>query len=307
LTVLKHADDKQPQLDALAALLERSDVDARTRSRIELELTTMRAGIQGERDAAYEIDFHYAAGENHVLIHDLRLEFKERVAQIDHLILNRAFDVWACESKSFSQGVKINDHGEWSRYRPRFAQGMPSPVKQNARHVEVLRDVIEHGPIRLPRRLVTMKPTLMPIVLISNKARIDRPKSRRVAESIDGLDTVIKVERLVETINRSIDARNPVKLVTKFVGTDTIADLGRQLVNLHVPEHFDWRARFGLPSAPPRTRIAEPALAAVHRTCASCGNPVTDKVAQYALDHPERFGGDVLCWDCQRSAKRARA
>jgi hypothetical protein len=49
MTVLKQADDKQPQLDALAVLLERPDLDARTRKRIQDEIWTTRAGIQGER------------------------------------------------------------------------------------------------------------------------------------------------------------------------------------------------------------------------------------------------------------------
>jgi hypothetical protein len=26
-------------------------------------------------------------------------------------------EVWVCESKSFSQGVSINEHGEWSTWR----------------------------------------------------------------------------------------------------------------------------------------------------------------------------------------------
>jgi hypothetical protein len=43
MTVLKSADDKQPQLDALAALLERPDVDAHTRKRIQEEIWAVRA------------------------------------------------------------------------------------------------------------------------------------------------------------------------------------------------------------------------------------------------------------------------
>lgn len=73
---LKAADDKQPDLDALAALLERADVDPTTRR----EIRQIRAGIAGERDAAYEIEFHYGASRTYVTIHDLRLEVGDRVA-----------------------------------------------------------------------------------------------------------------------------------------------------------------------------------------------------------------------------------
>jgi nuclease-like protein len=309
LTVLKVADDKQREIDALQALISRSDVNPPTKKRIEEEIWRIRAGMKGEKDAAYEIDFYYAAGDNHVVIHDLRVEFKGRVAQIDHLILNRAFDIWVCESKSFSEGVKIDEHGEWYRYGGRFARGMPSPVKQNARHVDVLRDLFDSGGVQLPRRFLTMKPNLWPIVLISNKARIDRPKSKRAAAAIDGLETVIKVERLVETINRSIDTRNPVKLIAKVVGNETIADLGRQLVALHKPESIDWFTFFGIPPRPLEAAVPSSSqnVAGAHRVCSSCGSIVTDKVARYSLEHPERFGGQVLCWNCQRSKSRTRA
>ena len=61
MTVIKVADDKQPQIDSLTGLLDRPEVDARTRKKIEDETWALRAGIQGERDAAYEIDFEYAS------------------------------------------------------------------------------------------------------------------------------------------------------------------------------------------------------------------------------------------------------
>lgn len=121
MTVIKVADDRQPDIAALTALLERPDVHPRTRKRFEDEIWSVRAGIQGEREAAYE-DFHYAAGSSYAVIHDLRLEFGGRVAQIDHLLINQVLDIWVCETKAFSHVVKIDDHGEWYRYGGKFAQ-----------------------------------------------------------------------------------------------------------------------------------------------------------------------------------------
>jgi len=307
MTVLKMADDKQPHLDALQALLDRTDIDERARGRIKDEIWTLRSGIQGERDAAYEIDFHYGLGQNHAVIHDLRIEYNGRVAQIDHLIVNRAFDVWICETKSFSQGVKINDLGEWSRYGAKFATGIASPIEQNRRHVVVLEEVLRSGAIRLPRRLLSLKPTLRPVVLVSNGARIDRPKSKRARDAIDGLDTVIKVDQLVTTINRSIDTRNPLGLIAKLVGRETVHDLGRQLAGLHKPATFDWAAKFGLPSSlrpgpapvsPAGPRVADPA------TCESCGRRLSDRTVKFIIEHSDRFDGKSLCFDCQRSFRR---
>ncbi len=309
--LIKVADDKQPQIDALSALLTRPDVDAATRKPIEQEIRTVRAGAKGERDAAYEIDFHYRNRDIYMVIHDLRIEFGGRVAQIDHLLINRVLDVWVCETKAFSEGVKINEYGEWFRYGWGRAHGMASPVEQNRRHVAVLEDVFDKGPITLPRHLARLKPTLIPVVLVSNDARIDRPKGKAAAARVDGLETVIKVEQLVRTIERRFDERNVVAMVSKLVSAETIERIGRELVALHVPATTDWAAKFGLSASP---TIEQPQAAEIRSSrqqsnkpaaaCASCGREVSEKVAAYAREHADRFGGQVLCWDCQRSARR---
>lgn len=137
--LIKVADDKQPHIDAFSALLGRQDVDPATRKLIEQQIGTVRSGAKGERDAAYEIDFHYRDRENYMAIHDLRVEFSGCVAQVDHLLINRVLDVWVCETKAFSEGVKINEYGEWFRYGWGHARGMASPVEQDRRHVAVLK------------------------------------------------------------------------------------------------------------------------------------------------------------------------
>jgi hypothetical protein len=305
--LIKAADDRRPDLDALAALLSRPGVDTETRARIDGELKRLRSGLHGERDAAYEIDFHYRGQDNVMVIHDLRIEFDGRSAQIDHLILNRALDIWVCESKSFVEGVKINEYGEWYRYYGGRTYGLPSPAAQNQRHVDVLRDVFGKGAIRLPKRVVTLKPRLVSVVLVSNSAKIDRPRGRKVS-SVERLDSVFKVEQLVRMIDKDIDRRNPIALLAKIVSQDSVRDIAEQLVRLHVVSQVDWSARFGLPAEAPieDTAPSTPTPAATGRVCASCGRTVTPKVAGYSLAHPDRFGGVVLCFDCQRSRPRHR-
>lgn len=310
MTVLKHADDKQPQIDALNALLARPDVDARTRKQIDDVLWSKRLGIKGEREAAYAIDFEYASRKSYVVIHDLRLEFEGRVAQIDHLIISRILDIWLCETKFFSEGVRVTDQGHWERYGGGRTHGAESPIKQNERHVAVVRDVIDKGGIKLPGRLFTFKPRLVPVVLISNEAKLHLPKTKAARGAIDGLSSVIKVEQLVERIERTFDERNALVALARAVSVsaDDLVRLGEQFVALHRPAPIDGPERFGLPpsavSAGPKVASA---VAGTQHRCASCGAVVPDKVAQYSLDHPEKFGGEVFCWDCQHSRARRQA
>ncbi|WHZ18689.1 MAG: hypothetical protein OJF55_000838 [Rhodanobacteraceae bacterium] len=88
--LIKQADDHTEEL----AQLERAagSLKGEAAKRAEGELRLRKAGIQGEADSAYQIDFHFGQSPNRAVIHDLRLEHNGRVAQIDHLIINRRLD-----------------------------------------------------------------------------------------------------------------------------------------------------------------------------------------------------------------------
>jgi hypothetical protein len=305
---IKAADGREADLAALRGLLGRPDVDAPTRARIEREIRTIAAGVSGERDAAYEIEFHYGKRTNRVTIHDLRLEVDGRVAQIDHLIIDRLLTIWVCESKHFTEGVAVNDHGEWSRFWGGRPSGIPSPVEQNRKHIAVLRDVFDQGLVDLPRRLgVRLEPDIRSVVLVSNGARISRPRSKAAAAAA-GLDQVIKVERLKGLIDDDLDARHFTTL-RRVVSEETVQRIGRELAALHRPAPpTDWAARFGLVAVTPPATPSPTARQASKsgrgrdsgKVCASCGIAVSVGVARYAEEHADRFGGRILCMDCQR-------
>ena len=321
---VKAADDKQPQIDALTALLGRPDVSPQTRKRIEQEIWAVRAGAKGEREAAYEIEFHYRNSPNIVTIHDLRLECDGRVAQIDHLIINRIFEIWVCESKWFSEGVAINEHGEWSAYYGRGRRGIPSPIEQNKRHVRVLGDVFNKGLVKLPKRVgITMRPSVKTVVLVANTARIERPRGR-AADQVEGIQDVIKCERLFATMDESWDEKG-VAVVLTLVGKETIENLARDLVKLHTPGTWDWAAKFGLSNEPQALPLAAPVVeirtttpasfprgglreskapGAPGGVCESCAKPTSAAEVNYCRTNATRFSGKTLCFTCQRRIRR---
>src|SRR3546814_7968119 len=96
--LIKSADDQGVELQALEQRAAGKGPDA---ARAAKELRNRRAGLKGERDSAYLIDFDYASSPNWAVIHDLRLEHGSRTAQIDHLLINRWMDVYVLETKHF--------------------------------------------------------------------------------------------------------------------------------------------------------------------------------------------------------------
>ncbi len=311
--LIKAADGKSADIETLEAFLVRPNLAPATAERIRTEIRTMSAGAKAEADAAYQIDFYCRDSPNVMAIHDLRLEHQGRVAQIDHLIINRGSDIWVCESKSFAEGVSINEHGEWCAYHGGRARGIASPIEQNKRHILVLRDVFERGLVPLPKRLgITIKPDLHSLILVSSSARITRPKS---GAPVDGLESVIKCDQLMTTIDKAIDERI-MKSVMKVIGRETLENLARSIAALHKPLRTDWEARFGLsrgvegarPQENERTpseSARKPAAKDAVDQCGSCSGPVTAKVADYCRANTAKFGGRFLCWDCQRTLRAA--
>jgi hypothetical protein len=312
--LIKSADDRQGDIEALTSLLARPDLYDSTRQKIEQEIRTIRAGINGEREAAYHIDSHYGDSTRSVILHDLRIEVEGRAAQIDHLLITRFLDAWVFESKHFAEGVGVNEQSEWVAYWKGRPYGIASPIEQNRNHIAILKKAFDRGIVELPKRLrVRLKPQMHSIILVSSGARISRPKSRAAQARVDGLDSVIKVDQLATIIDKKIEETSTLSsigAVARVVGMDTLEDVGRQLVALHKPIQIDWAARFGLsststvpPSAVQPPAVQPPVSAAspiAGRSCASCGSLVSPKVAAYCAANAERFGGRTLCFDCQR-------
>lgn len=246
--LIKSADDRRDDVQALQGLLQRPGITPLQAERIDREIRKIRAGAKAEAEAAYDIDFHHKDSKNWALIHDLRIEFQGRVAQIDHLLINRCLDFWVCESKSFSQGVSMNDAGEFTSFYAGRPQGIPSPVEQNRRHIAVLQAVLASSLVSLPTRLgITLGPRFHSLVLISQGARITRP-----AKPFEGMETVIKSDNLRSAITSRIDKASGLDTLlsaTRFVGSDTLHDLALQIVRLHRPLRVQWAAKFGMAEA----------------------------------------------------------
>jgi hypothetical protein len=284
--LIKTADDQTAFIEDLERAAAVPGPDGK---RAATELRNRRAGLRGERDAAYLIDFDFAQSPNWAVLHDLRLEHGGRVAQIDHLLINRWLQVYVLETKHFHAGVKITDDGEflrWNDFAKRF-EGMPSPLAQNDRHIQVLRDVFSTLP--MPERLgIRIPPEFMTLVLVSPSARVDR--SRKFDSS-----RVVKADALKAKIWKDIDAEGNLfgmlKTVAKIVSAETVMQIAKALVAKHRPlfrTAADVSNRGDAVASPPRisdslpappmqdvlpspaASVREPAIP-VGPTCKACG------------------------------------
>ena len=234
--IIKNADSKASDLARLDALL--AHADERQKKLITNELRMMRAGIKGEEESGYLLDFTFANSKYTAVAHDLRLEVGGRVAQIDHLVIHHTHRFYVLETKSFAHGLKINEHGEflrWNGYTKAY-EGMASPVEQNRRHAMVLKELLE--------RLGYKNPAIECFVLVSSKARIDRPRGNAFPE-------VVKADQFLTAYQKDLDAS--LNTITGFLSGVSKAllgespdVLGNKLMEMHRPIRFNFEAKFGM-------------------------------------------------------------
>ena len=242
--IIKRIDSKQEEIRELEVLLKGKLIPYQ-RFLIERELKAVRSGIYGEEDSAYYIDFYFGNSRNWALIHDIRLEHKGQVAQIDHLLINRLFDIYVLESKNYSYKLKISPEGEFQVYYGKEYIGIPSPIEQNKRHVHLLDLFLKHHNI-LPKRMgISIRPRFKNLILVSPKCIISRPPEKKFDTS-----SVIKADTLRTKIDREVDkVKNPLAdfaTISKICSSSTLMETARTLAGFHKPKKIDFRARFGL-------------------------------------------------------------
>lgn len=294
--VIKQKDDIQPALDALQAMLATRMISKAQRNLIEDEIENMRSGARGEKEAAYHIDFRLKDEKSYAVIHDLRLEHNGRVAQIDHLIIGREFDVFVIESKNFTTAIRTTPDGEFE-VRNRYGwKGMASPVEQNKRHIRVLDDLIKAHKLTPARLGLQIRCSYHNLVLVPPSCTVSRSVERNTILKMDMFD-----KRMNDWVEKSAEftLRGVIQL-SKIVSQKTLMEFAQLLVSHHRPISINYEAKFGISSQPTGTKAKVYQQAAVAAgVCARCGAAVDAKVVAFCRFNSRKFGMKTLCRPCQ--------
>lgn len=301
--ILKHRDTSADDIQELNRLLS-LNLTGKQRFLIERELKCLLSGNSGESSSAYYIDFKYKDSKNWAIIHDLRIEHRGLVAQIDHMLINRFLEIYVLESKNYFYGIKITDNGEFMAYTGKNYQGIESPIEQNKRHVELLTKSIADRNL-VPTRLGFPIPvSFKSYVLVAPNSRIDRPK-----QQFFDTTNVIKADAFISLVEKEIDKMSVVTTfatATKLIGSDTLEEFGQKLVRLHRPGSINYSAKFGIDE---KSQVSEqPTIVSDsakpqwngEKVCQSCGAVVDKKVVFFCNINKAKFNGQILCRDCQK-------
>lgn len=300
--IFKRRNSKIEEIEELKQLLS-CDLTEKQRFSVERELNAINKGASGEDDSAYYLNFYYGKSKNWAIIHDLRIEHEGIVAQIDHILINRIFDFYILESKSYKNGIKITENGEFEAYYGNKYFGIPSPLEQNERHIFVLNKFMHKNNI-LPKRMgVTIRPTYLNYVLISPGSVIKRPNSKKFNS-----ENVIKADTLKTVIDKNADKAprsvSDIMAVIKISTFSTIETIAQKLASVHTPKKMNWKEKFRVK----KTVQHQEKLSFSTNTqennskfyCAKCKKGISAKVAKFCWNNKVKFKGRAYCYNCQK-------
>jgi Nuclease-related domain len=306
--ILKSADDKSSQLGQLEQRLTDRTLNGAQKQWLTDELFRLRMGIQGERDAAFYLDSHFKDSDNHVVIHDLRVEVERDVAQIDHLVLYRAGGIYLFETKNYGGSLLINDHGEFTADCGRVRYGIPSPIEQSRRHERVLHKLLDRLDIggRTQRQL-----DMHHLVLVHPKAIIKRP-----AEKVFSTHNVMKADQFPAWHKKRTDNIGTLEtfsLLANMRSMDTLREWGEKLIRQHrpapmktLPEHLFGTPQPAVARAPTSPASRSPASSTTDKAhlarkliCAECGTKISFAEGKFCWGNERRFGGLQYCREHQ--------
>ena len=113
-----------------------------------------------------------------ICLHDIRIEYNDYVAQFDFIIIHYKF-IMVLEAKKLNGDIEITSGGDFIRSlkinsgKVFKKEGMYSPISQNERHVNILREIL------VKEGIIKTLPIKSAVVLANPKTIVNKNKAPR--------------------------------------------------------------------------------------------------------------------------------
>ena len=136
---IKEDSDAESFVEKMKSLSSRTS--GKIKDKIDEQIAIAEAGLKGENQIAFELK---NSGMDMLIMHDLYLEKNGLSAQIDFLVITRKH-IFVIECKNLYGNIEIDEKGNFIRHmgQGKFyrKEGFPSPVSQNERHLNILKEI----------------------------------------------------------------------------------------------------------------------------------------------------------------------
>lgn len=230
---LKESNSLQRQLEALENIKTENEEICQL---IQQDIRRLKYGIAGEEKIAFELK------NSHIsmfVLHDLHIEYEGLSAQIDYLLVTRS-RIFILECKNLYGNIEINSNGDFIRTvqygRGYKKEGIYSPVTQNRRHLELIKEIIVNRQTNILKKAAVSKffyDNYKSVVVLANPNTV--LNARYAKKEIK--NQVIRADRLTEYI-KSVNGSDI------LINEDAMERYANFFLSLHKENETDYTARY---------------------------------------------------------------
>lgn len=197
ITILKEATSFDRQIEELKELSKQAK--GSLKADIENQIYLLEKGNDGENEIMFQLKY---CDLDLIILRDITLVSNDLKAQIDYYIITPKMD-FLIECKNLVGDISINAKGDFVRAYTdskgkKVKEGIESPVTQNDRHMQVVKDILLNNNGFFGRLSVKMyfEQFHIPLVVLANSKSIlnDRYAPKDIKKR------VIKADQLITTI-----------------------------------------------------------------------------------------------------------
>ena len=236
IIILKESNSAEEHLAKLEELLPRAT--GKVKENIQKEIILTKAGIDGEKKVLYELK---NSNMDLVVLQDICIRAKDgREAQIDFVIVTSKLMI-LLECKNLVGNIEIDSKGNFIRtiqYGKRhWKEGIYSPITQNERHMEVLKECKSEEWNAVMGAMVRMSFSSFHkslVVLANEKTYLNERYAKKEVK-----EQVIRADQLIATIRRmNAESKLPKSTKKEMLG------FGEKMLERDTGERKDYAARY---------------------------------------------------------------
>ena len=233
---LKEESDTTQYISRLKELQDKAT--GKVKDDIAREINLANYGEIGEKNIAFELK---NSGMPMYIIHDLHLEFEDLSAQIDYMVVTRKL-IFFIECKNLFGNIDIDNQGNFVRNYSwngkTVKEGIYSPITQNQRHLEVLKQINRDSQKNVFLKMISDKMFYdfnKSIVVLANPKTV---LNARYAKK-EVKDKVIRADQLIQYM------KNTVKQSKESTYSDkNMKNWAERFLVLHQPVKTDYAKKY---------------------------------------------------------------
>ena len=229
----KEFNDSNKQIKELENLLK--SVSENTKTYIENDIKKIKYRAIGENNIYYELKNCFLPM---VCLHDLRIEYKDFIAQIDFVVITTKY-IYIIECKNLIGDITITKNGDFIRNKKNSygkvisKEGMYSPIVQNERHINVVRELLKDK-LQYKNKLKRIESL---VVTANPKTIINKNYAPKEIS-----DKIIRHDQLINLIST---AQKNKKIDWIFIEEDMM-NISKCLIEHHKDLNIDYDSKYSL-------------------------------------------------------------